>query len=226
MKHLFYTIGLTLFCSVAIAQNVNKEAYKRYVDVDKYDQSLEGFIVLNNGTKEKTLIKYEEPYLLFDPALPLITYKSNDKEKAYLKSKLAGFYVNDQLYVREYFEEDSNRWVMVIRDGVIRESLFFNPNKPYEKPDYYTISRLVTNTYTLKSYNVGKLAINFAHNMNTLVNDNDELKNKVLNAEDGYKFFNYQQIIARYNMWYDQKNPGSITYHLDPPDYQKLIDNK
>jgi len=27
-------------------------------------------------------------------------------------------------------------------------------------------------------------------------------------------------------MWYDEKNPGSITYILPAPDYQSLIENK
>ena len=226
MKHFLYTLLLTIFCSTAFAQNVNKEAYKRYVDIDKYDQPLDGFVVLSNGTKEDALIKYEEPYLLFDPTLPLITYKSNNKEKSYLKSKIAAFYVNNQLYIKEYFENDSSRWVMVVRDGVIRESVFLSPNKPYEKPDYYTVSRIVTNTYNLNSYHVGRLAINFSRNMSSLISDNKELNQKVIDAEDGFTFINYQQIIARYNMWYDEKNPGSITYILPAPDYQSLIENK
>jgi len=226
MKQALLGTFFTLFCAAAIAQNVNKEAYKRYVSTDKYGQSLDGYVVLNSGEKEEALIKYEEPYLLLDPTLPLITYrKKNNKEKAYLKDKIAGFYVNEQLYVPEHFEEDSSRWVMVVREGAIRESIVLIPNKPYDQPDYYTVNRLVTNTITLKAYFVGRLAINFARNMSSMIFDYAQLNKKVRDAEEEYKFLNYQQIIARYNMWFDSNNPDVIPYILPRPDYQKIIDN-
>ncbi|MCB0497125.1 MAG: hypothetical protein KDC79_13380 [Cyclobacteriaceae bacterium] len=226
MKQALLGTLFTLFGIAAIAQTINKEAYKRYVDIDKYDQSLDGYVVLKNGEKEEALIKYEEPYLLTDPTLPLITYrKKNNKEKAYLKDKIAGFYVNDQLYVPEYFDGDSSRWVMVVREGAIRESIVLIPNKPFDKPDYYTVNRLVTNTVTLRAYFVGRLAINFARNMSSLIFDDTALNKKVRDAEEGYKFLNYQQIVARYNMWFDSNNPDVIPYILPRPDYQKLIDS-
>lgn len=226
MKQALLGTFFILFCFAAVAQNVNKEAYKRYVNIDNYDQPLDGYVVMKNGDKEEVKIKYEEPYLLFDPTLPLITYrKKNNKEKAYLKSKLAGFYVNDQLYVPEYFDGDSSRWVMVVREGAIRESIVLKPNKPYDQPDYYTVNRLITNTVTLKAFFVGRLAINFGRNMSSMIFDYAQLNKKVRDAEEGYKFLNYQQIIARYNMWFDSNNPGAIPYILPRPDYQKLIDN-
>lgn len=226
MKKLLLGTFFTLFCATAFAQNINKEAYKRYVDIDKYDQPLDGYVVMKNGDKEEAKIKYEEPYLLLDPKLPLITYRiKNNKEKAYLKDKIAGFYVNDELYVPEYFDGDSSRWVMVVREGAIRESIVLKPNKPYEKPDYYTVNRLVTNTVTLRAFFVGRLAINFGRNMSSMIFDYTSLNQKVRDAEEGYKFLNYQQTIARYNMWFDSNNPDVIPYILPRPNYQKLIDN-
>lgn len=226
MKHALLGTLLVLFSTISFAQNVNTEAYKRYVDIDKYDQPLDGYVVLKNGDKEEAKIKYEEPYLLMDPTLPLITYRiKNDKEKAYLKDKIAGFYVNDQLYVPEYFDGDSSRWVMVVREGAIRESIVLIPNKQFERPDYYSVNRLITNTITLKAYFVGRLAINFGRNMSSMIFDYTQLNQKVRDAEEGYKFLNYQQIIARYNMWFDSNNPDVIPYILPRPDYQKLIDN-
>ncbi len=224
MKHFFSGLVLIFVCTSAFGQNVNKESYKRYVDIDKYDQSLEGFIVLNNGKKEKVHIKYEEPYMLFDGQLPLITYNKKNKEKPFLKTKLAGFFVNDRLYVREYFEGDSSRWVMVVREGAIRESIVLQPNIPFDRPEYYSVNRLVTNTVNLTSFYVGRLAINFGLNMSSMIFDYGELNRKVRDAEEGYKFLNYQQIIARYNMWFNSKNPDVIFYMLPRPDYQKFID--
>lgn len=226
MKHALLGTLLVLTSTISFAQNVNTEAYKRYVDVDKYDQPLDGYVVLKNGDKEEAKIKYEEPYVLMDPTLPLITYRiKNNKEKAYLKDKIAGFYVNKELYVPEYFDGDSSRWVMVVREGAIRESIVLIPNKPYEKPDYYSVNRLITNTVTLKAYFVGRLAINFGRNMSSMIFDYTQLNQKVRDGEEGYKFLNYQQIIARYNMWFDSNNPDVIPYILPRPDYQKLIDN-
>ncbi len=227
MKHFFSGLVLIILCISAFGQNVNvnKEAYKRYVDIDKYNQPLEGYIILNNGKKEKLDIKYEEPYMLLDAQLPLITYKKKNKEKPFLKSKLAGFYVNNRLYVREFFEEDSSRWVMVVREGAIRESIVLVPNIPYDRPEYYSVNRLVTNTITLKAFFVGRLAINFGLNMSSMIFDYAQLNKKVRDAEEGYKFLNYQQIIARYNMWFNSKNPDAIYYMLPRPDYQRFIDN-
>jgi hypothetical protein len=226
MKYLLSSIILSLFFITSVAQNVNKEAYKRYVNIDKYDQALEGFIVLNNGNKEETKIKYEEPYLLFDPELPLVTYKKGTKEKLYLKNKLAGFYVNNQLYIKEYFDGDSSRWVMVVREGAIRESIVLEPNIPYDRPEYYSVNRLITNTVSLQSYYAGRLAINFGRNMSSMIFDYSQLNKKVRDAEEGYKFLNYQQIIAQYNMWFNSNYPDAVSYILPRPDYQKLIDRK
>ncbi len=226
MKHFFSGLVLILLCISAFGQNVNvnKEAYKRYVDIDKYNRSLEGYIILNNGKKEVLDIKYEEPYMLLDPQLPLITYKKKNKEKPFLKSKLAGFYVNNRLYVREFFKEDSSRWVMVVREGVIRESIVLVPNIPYDRPEYYSVNRLITNTITLNAFFAGRLAINFGRNMSSMIFDYSELNRKVRDAEEGYKFLNYQQIIARYNMWFNSKNPDMVYYMLPRPDYQKYIE--
>lgn len=226
MKQIVTCIFFTAICSVSLAQNVNKEAYKRYVDIDKYEQPLKGFVVFTNGKKEETTIKYEEPYLLTDAQLPLITYNKKNKEKPLLKNKLAGFYVNNRLYVNEHFEGDSSRWVMVVREGAIRESIVLKPDIPFDRPSYYTVNRLVTNTITLKAYFVGRLAINFGRNMSSLIFDYAQLNRKVRDAEPGYKFLNYQQIIARYNMWFDSKYPDTIYYMLPRPDYQKFIDSK
>lgn len=224
MKHLFPGIIFTFLCTLAFGQNVNKEAYKRYVNIDKFDKPLEGFVILNSGKKEETTIKYEEPYLLLDPQLPLTTYKKGNKEKLYLKNKLAGFYVNNQLYVQEQFEEDSSRWVMVVHEGSIRESIVLLPNIPYGEPEYYSVNRLITNTLTLKAFFAGRLAINFGRNMSSLIFDYAQLNKKVRDAEEGYKFLNYRQIIAEYNMWFNSNNPDAIHYFLPRPDYQKLAE--
>lgn len=226
MKYLLSTLFITLLYTVTFAQNVNKEAYKRYVNIDKYDQPLEGFVVFNSGNKEDITIKYEEPYLLLDPQLPLVTYKKKNKEKLYLKSKLAGFYVNNQLYVKEHFDGDSSRWVMVVREGAIRESIILEPNLPYDRPEYYSVNRLITNTISLKSYYAGRLAINFGRNMSSMIFDYAQLNKKVRDAEEGYKFLNYQQIVAEYNMWFNSNYPDVVPYILPRPDYQKLIENK
>lgn len=225
MKYFLSIIIFTLLASQLMAQNVNKEAYKRYVNIDKYGQALDGFVILNNGKKEALKIRYEEPYLLLDPTLPLITYKKKNKEKPYLKNKLIGFSVNNQLFVLEHFEEDSSRWVMVVREGAIRESIVLKPNIPFDRPEYYSVNRLITNTITLNAYFVGRLAINFGRNMSSMIFDYSSLNKKVRDAEEGYKFLNYQQIIARYNSWFNNKYPETIVYILPKPDYQKFIDN-
>ena len=226
MKHLLSSIIFSLLCTVVFAQNVNKEAYKRYVNIENYDQPLEGFVVFNNGNKEEAFIKYEEPYLLLDSQLPLVTYKKKNKEKLYLKNKLAGFYVNNRLYMREQFDGDSSRWVMVVREGAIRESIVLEPNIPYDRPEYYSVNRLITNTVSLKSYYAGRLAINFGRNMSSLIFDYSQLNKKVRDAEEGYKFLNYQQVIAEYNMWFNSNYPDAVPYLLPRPDYQKLIESK
>ncbi len=222
MKYLLSSIIFTLFCSVAIAQNINKEAYKRYVNIDKYDEPMDGFLIFNSGKKEDTNIKYEEPYLLLDSRLPLVTYKKGTKEKLYLKDKLAGFYVNNQLYVQEHFEGDSSKWVMVVHEGAIRESIVLKPNIPYDRPEYYSVNRLITNTVSLQAYYAGRLAVNFGRNMSSMIFDYAQLNKKVRDTEEGYKFLNYQQIIAEYNMWFNSNYPDAVPYILARPDYQKL----
>lgn len=225
MKHLLSSIIFTLVCTFAMGQNINKEAYKRYVNIDKYNQPMEGYVVLNNGNKEETIIKYEEPYLLMDSQLPLVTYKKRNKEKLYLKTKLSAFYVNNRLYVQEHFDGDSSRWVMVVREGAIRESIVLKPNIPYDRPEYYSVNRLITNTITLQSYFASRLAINFGRNMSSMIFDFAQLSKKVKDTEEGHKFLNYQQIIARYNMWFNSNYPDVVSYIMPRPDYQKFIDN-
>ncbi len=221
MGKLLSLLLLVLVVIPGRAQNVDESAYQRYVNTGAYQQMLPGYWVQGNK-KTEAKIKYVPPVEFQDPAVPLIVDKGKGEETL-PKAKIDGFMLDNHIFVPEDLG-DSVVWVMVEREGAIRETIYFTP-VPGRNPAYYKVNHLVTNTTTHEGYFVGSLAINFNKIMANLTKDNPEIAGKVANRAQGYRFIDYKKIIAEYNLWFQNKYPKRLKYIGEMPDFQELIDN-
>ncbi len=221
MGKLLTSFLLVLAVFPAWAQNVDESAYQRYINIELYRQMLPGYYVQGNK-KVEAKIKYVPPIEFQDPAVALIVDKGKGEE-ALPKAKIDGYMLEGHLFVPEDLG-DSVVWVLVEREGAIRETIYFTPMPP-GSPAYYKVNHLVTNTTTHEGYFVGSLAINFNKIMANITKENPAIAEKVANREQGYRFIDYKKIIAEYNLWFQNEYPKRIKYIGGVPDFQALIDN-
>ena len=203
------------------AQDVNQTAYQRYIKVDQIGEMIPGFYI--QGNKKVTAdIKYLEPIDMQDAAVPFTINKGTGDE-VLPKSRINAVAFNDQIFVPEDLG-DSVVWVLLSREGAIRETVYFKP-VPAKTQKYYEVNHMVTNTLTHEGHFVGSLAVNFNKIMASLTAENTEISQKIVSREQGYRFINYQKIIAEFNLWFQNSYPKKIKYIGDVPDFQALIDN-
>lgn len=220
MKKLF-TLLLTGLAFTGYSQSVDETAYQRYINVELYGQMVPGYYLQGNKKVEAN-IKYQQPSEIQNEAVPFVIDKGNGEETL-LKNKIHAISFDDHVFVPEDLG-DSVIWVMVSREGAIRESIYFKP-EPQNSPRYYKVNHLVTNTLTHEGHFVGSLAVNFNKLMASMTSDYPEVSEKILSRQQGYRFIDYQKIIAEYNLWFQNKYPKKIKYVGDVPDFQALIDN-
>lgn len=206
--------------SKTLAQQVDQTAYQKYIDVKLYDQMVPGYYIAGNK-KVEINIKYVEPINLQNAKKHLVIDKGNGVEDI-SKSKIDAFSLHDQIYIAEKID-DSVIWVMLNREGAIRETIYLKP-VPDKHPTYYKINHLVTNTTTHEGIFVGSLAVNFSKTMANLTRENAELSQKIKDREEGYHFINFKKIIAEYNLWFQNEYPKRVKYIGDIPDFQAIID--
>ncbi len=209
-----------LAISKTLAQQVDQTAYQKYIDVKLYDQMVPGYYIAGNK-KVEINIKYVEPINLQNAKKHLVIDKGNGVEDI-SKSKIDAFSLHDQIYIAEKID-DSVIWVMLNREGAIRETIYLKP-VPDKHPTYYKINHLVTNTTTHEGIFVGSLAVNFSKTMANLTRENAELSQKIKDREEGYHFINFKKIIAEYNLWFQNEYPKRVKYIGDIPDFQAIID--
>jgi hypothetical protein len=215
---LFLTI---LAIIPAYAQDIDQSAYERYISVELYGQMVPGYYLQGNK-KIEAQIMYVAPIEMQNPSVSITVNKGKGDEQI-AKSKLNAISINDHIYVPEDLG-DSVIWVMLEREGAIRETVYFSP-KPAASPTYYSISHLVTNTTSSEGHFVGSLAINFNKIMANMTSENAELSSKISNREKGYRFIDYKKIIAEYNLWFQAEFPKRVKYIGEVPDFQALMDN-
>lgn len=220
MKNLLL-FALTILAIPTIAQNVDQTAYQRYINVELIGQMVNGHYLQGNK-KVDAKIKFLAPIDTQDPAVPFTINKGNGDE-VLPKSKINAISLDGHYYVPEDLG-DSVVWVMLSREGAIRETVYFKP-EPVANPTYYKVNHLVTNTLTHEGYFVGSLAVNFNKIMASLTADNAEITAKIAAREQGYRFIDYQKIIAEYNLWFQNTYPKKIKYIGDVPNFQEIIDN-
>ncbi|MEN8249579.1 MAG: hypothetical protein ABFS32_11650 [Bacteroidota bacterium] len=221
MKKITALLTILLAFTHLYGQQVDRTAYERYIDVENYGKLLPGYYI-QGKKKVEVNIKYVPPIEMQNPDKPIIIDKG-EGEEVLSKNKIDAVSYGDHLYIPEDLG-DSVIWVMLAAEGAIRTTIFFDP-EPEERPQYYKINHMVTNTITHESYFLGALAINFNKVMASLTAENEEISRKIADRKQGYRFIDYKKIIAEYNLWFQTEYPKKIKYFGDVPDFQSIIDN-
>ena len=222
LKHvLIAIIGLSIPGHFASAQDVDESAYMHYISPELYGEFVDGFIVTKDYERIDLQVRYEYPTLYQNSHHEVLVLNEKGKQKKYDKSDLVGFGVNDQVFVPEKIG-GKTMWVMLTTEGIIQQTVFFQPQSGHPA-QYYVVNHIVTNNANNESIYVGHLAVNFNLKMSEMVADYPELAKKIHDKETGYHFVNYSKLIAEYNAWYNQQNPGEVHYILPIPDYDAII---
>lgn len=221
MKKFPAILILLLVLSQVNAQQVDQTAYERYIEVENYGKFLPGYYI-KGKKKVEANIKYMPPIEMQNPESPIIINVGNGEE-ILAKNKIEAVSYGEHIYIPEDLG-DSVIWVMLDSEGAIRTTIFFDP-EPEDKPSFYKINHMVTNTITHESYFLGALAVNFNKVMASLTAENKEISNKISDREQGYRFIDYKKIIAEYNLWFQNEYPKRIKYFGEVPDFQSIIDN-
>lgn len=221
MKKISSLLIVLLATVPLYAQQVDQTAYERYIETENYGKFLPGFYI-NGKKKIEVNIKYVPPIEMQNPEVPILIDKGNGEEML-AKNKIDAVSYGEHLYIPEDLG-DSVVWVMLDTEGAIRTTIFFDP-EPEEKPKYYKINHMVTNTMTHESYFLGALAVNFNKVMASLTAENTEISQMIADREQGYRFIDYKKIIAEYNLWFQGEYPKRIKYFGEIPDFQSIIDN-
>lgn len=190
----------------------------QYVKYDMIGKHLHGYYITTSGNKVDAIIKYQDPETLARANSALLIY-----EKAYgeggwsedelenqlidtkLKSGLKAFFVGGQMYVPV-----EDRWDILVAEGAIRQLSRIVPNGS----GGYTLGELIQKL-DQNPVNTASMAFTFKDQMSTMVSDHTAMAEKIKNKEPGYKYGDLYDVVAMYNLWYNQQYPGKVSYIIN-----------
>lgn len=154
---------------------------------------------------------------LFDPSQDKITYKQNDETKTIDKKELEGLVVNNQYYfVRD---QETGEWGVVLFNGPVKAVKWYRYNGAGQ--NFYTN----TSSYLdgeLLNFDLAHPVAGWKKKYISLLSDNEELVTKISNKESGYRYADAYKMIAEYNNWVKQNDPGRYDTRAIPASYKKL----
>ena len=218
--------------------------------LDNYGKKYPGYYVTKDGTKSDCLILFETGDKIGSTETMLSTSMSyKEPSKGVNKSSLSAFFVNNRLYNYTVLN-DTAQWVHIVSQGAIHKigHTFHVPLRANRKMELkYDPVKQVNVAYwdTLDVYNAHWAEAEYLQKLDaepknliiitrkkimSLVADNEDLASKIKNKESGYKpslmaaateedVFS-DRMFAIYNKWYDEQNPGAITYYPTAASYK------
>ena len=214
-----------------------------------YGNKFPGYYITKDGTRTDCLVLFEEGGELNFYESPLSTSMSYAGESQYVeKNELAAFFVNGRLYIPASIE-DKKQWVHVKYQGAIqrygRAALMSESTKEeltitYDEEKQTNVASMETTAvyeaYWAEIDNIQKLneepespILITKKVVMTYVVDNDDLWTKIKDKEKGYKQSLAivpgaesfpDKMFGIYNKWYDENNPGAITYYPQSATYK------
>lgn len=191
-----------------------------YIHFDLIGHSVPGFYITQHGEKKECFIAYIEPEKLMQDEFPLLLYKhpttapvdylnaakDPNFDKLIIKKTVLAFYVGDQLFM----QNAPGKWHILHAEGPVSEWVNITRTDNANRPTY-VVSRFLQHLNG-KIANPDAMALTFKSSMSHFVDDHQVLADKIRNRTEGYHFGQLPQIVAEYNAWYLEQNPGAVNY--------------
>lgn len=209
----------------ATYQSNGSDPASAYLQPLLFDKPVRGYYITKDGHKIDAVIKYQEPEKMHSSQSALLLYniacnepgftedETNNFKQALLKQDITAFYVAGYLFVPDG-SNNSMSWSILLREGKIRESVWLGTLKKEGKTIGYSVNQFIHHRDG-RSLDLKTMGLVFKNQMSTFVEDNAEIAGKISSKQEGYKFMQYQKIVDEYNQWYEQNNPGALTYFYD-----------
>lgn len=177
-------------------------AQQTYFNTGDFNKDLPGKILMKTGEVKEAIISYEHPDFLKLMNRPLLT--SNGPID---KSILDAFQLDNKTWVFRK-TPTGTYWVILQRQGAIEVFDYLTSDSKGSNTTVITVGSVIKkgDTQLVNS----ELMIGFKKKMTPLVSDHAELAAKV--GGSGYGFLQYLNVVDEYNTWYEQNNPGKVTY--------------
>jgi hypothetical protein len=231
-----------IFPLFVIAQPPANDEYEVITPEDKlldsYGKKYPGYYVTKEGKKTDCLILFETGDKMNAFGSKLNTSLSHQGESEFIdKNNLSAFFVNDRLYAPAVVY-DTLKWVHLQTQGAIRSvgvashsemnvnrkiEFWYNKETGANVGYWDTLGVIMPHwvevNFHQKLDGDAKNIIMFSRKkMVEWVKEDTDLASKIENKEKGYKdglmFENYKgTMFGYYNKWYDETNPGGITYY-------------
>lgn len=203
---------------------------------DNYGKKFPGWYISSSGDKRDGLIVFDAIGDMTNNDNPLkFTLDTDENFESIKKSDLKAFFVNSRLYTAVDIEGKRD-WVINISQGAIAEVAVVRYIEPTDRAVYDTVPdpgstlgyKIVGTLVDVegrwdevqKVQKFGKVSpAPFGRkDMVALVAEYEDLATKIENKEKGYKStitsVGYNAtMFGYYNKWYDENNPGAITYY-------------
>lgn len=185
-----------------------------------YDKPMRGYYIDKDGNKVDAVIKYQAPENMNNGTSTLLLYKiaynepgftedeSNNFVTALPKSMVQAFSVNAHIYV----PITGNQWGILVQEGAIRESVFFERKMVSGK--MATIEANFLHKRDGSSVGITAMLFTFKKDMSKFVNDFAELSVKVAKGDSGYKYLSYPNVVEEYNKWFDENYPEKRPFYF------------
>jgi hypothetical protein len=185
-----------------------------------YDKPMRGFYIDKDGKKIDAVIKYQAPEAMNNGTSTLLLYKvahnepgftedeSNNFITALPKNMVQAFSVNGHIYV----PITGNQWGILVTEGAIRESVFFERKMVSGK--MATLEANFLHRRDGNAVGITGMLFSFKKDMSKFIADNEDLAAKVAKGEDGYKYLKYQKVVDEYNSWFDEKYPEKRPFYF------------
>ncbi|MCF6360693.1 MAG: hypothetical protein L3J29_08015 [Cyclobacteriaceae bacterium] len=201
-----------------------------------HGKKIPGWYITLGGEKREGLLEFEPIEQMTDNNRPLkLTLTKDEDLEKIPKDELRVFYANSRLYTPITIE-GKRIWAINVNQGAIRGLRFPKFTEASKMLVIDTISdsseklgyRIEARaedvgafwSYAYSTYKLDEpVSVGGRENLANAVSDYEDLSNKIRNKEKGYKknvlntLFYYDLMFEYYNKWYDEQNPGAITYY-------------
>ena len=180
-----------------------------------FDKPMRGFYIDKQGNKVDAVIKYQAPENMNNGTSALLLYKIAHDERGFTedestnfttampKSMVQAFYVNGYIYV----PITGNQWGILITEGAIRESVFFE--RKMVSGNLATLEANFLHKRDGSAVGITAMLLTFRRDMSKFIADFPELSAKVSKGEDGYKYLSYPKVVQEYNKWFDENSSAT-----------------
>ncbi len=174
----------------------------------------QGYVIKNNGERIDGYIEAQrrgsiDSYLRSNQTC-VIFYSDPDNKRmsvVYTPDSIKEYMIADKYYKSMHYSgglfSKPLQFLLQVSDGHIAKYVWYTPSEDRTPYEMKFEEQFLYQKGDEMPIELSTLVFNFAEKVSTLVSEDVELSQKVLNKEKGYKLLNIEKIIAEYNEWYN-----------------------